>query len=361
MNLCKAPFTGMTIDPLGFIALCCNSVDRKNSFIKITEVDDLHEYFIGEQYEYWRELVLEEGFESIPSCRNCTMAVKNNASGEYLRFNNYKISTPLKINYLEVTNSNICNQNCSTCGSLYSTKWRKFEKDMPEWARHNVAATYLSDESINKIMKVLPNLQTLDLKGGEPFADKNNLKFLKELVVKNPECSVNITSNFEHIPDSWWETLSSLKNLKIGASIDGIGRKYDWIRSGDFENTLNNLQRFHSITGIKPSINVCVSVYNIFSLREISDFFDGYNVSMSNIVNTPKYLSPNIIKSDKLKKIVYEQFDGNIPSDLKNSMQYEELCDNQLIKKFKDYTNSMNKIRNSNIFDLEPNLVSIFD
>lgn len=361
MTFCKAPFTGMTIDPMGFIALCCNSVDRKNSFIKITEVDDLHDYFMGEQYKYWRELISEEGFESISSCRNCAVAVKNNFNGEYLRFNRYEISTPLKINYLEVTNSNICNQNCSTCGSLYSTKWRKFEKDMPEWARHNIPATHLSNESINKIMKVLPNLEILELKGGEPFADKNNLKFLKELVKTNPECYVNITSNFEHIPDTWWETLSLLKNLNIGASIDGIGKKYDWIRSGNFANTCENLEKFTSITGIKPCINVCVSIYNIFSLREISDFFSDYDIHMSNIVNTPKYLSPNIIESKRLKKILYDQFDGDIPGDLKASMSFEWLNDKDLIRKFNDYTHSINRIRNSNIFELEPKLSIAFD
>lgn len=360
MKFCKAPFTGMTIDPLGFIVLCCNSVDRKNNFIKITEVNDLHEYFLGEQYKEWRNKISSQGFDSIPSCLNCTNASKDNLNGEYLRFDQYNISNPLKINYLEVTNSNICNQICSTCGSFYSTKWQKQEKHLPEWARHNVKTNNLSDESISKIIKVIPQLEVLELKGGEPFADKNNLKLLKELLRCNPKCQVVITSNFHHISDEWWETLSKLENLSIGASIDGIFESYDWIRSGNFQNTYDNIEKFISITGIKPTINVCVSVYNILTLHEIRDFFPDFNVSMSNVVNTPTHLSPNIINTDDLKAIVYDQFYGAPPKDLIDSLDFKSISSTELVNKFKEHTNALNKVRKSNIFEIQPKLHSLF-
>ena len=100
-----------------------------------------------------------------------------------------------------MTTSNICNQTCVMCNSYFSTKWKKLEHHFIKAGfkeeRYPHPTMAYSKESTDKILKVLPNLKILQIKGGEPFADKNNLKILTKLAEVNPNCKVILVSNFQ--------------------------------------------------------------------------------------------------------------------------------------------------------------------
>lgn len=354
--LCKAPFLGITIDPAGWLQLCCATNNREYFGKKITDVDNLKDFFLSSSYDKIRNQMKEGGLESISQCQHCWGSL----NGEWTEADNYATKTynePLAIRYLEVTTSNICNQTCVTCSSYFSTKWRKLEK---QFGRGISPSFYLDDASINKILDVLPDLHYLQIKGGEPFADKNNLKILKELAKVNPECRLIITSNFQNIPDEWFEVLQSLKNIQAGASIDGIHRNYDWIRGGNFEQTISTMEKFYELTGSKIVINVCISLYNIFILKDIKEYFSSKeyveSIIFNNLVSYPEYLSINTLKKSKIISAVgiSEQF-GNI---LKVDGAIRP--DSFLVDKFYQHTNTMNNVRGFNIFDLQPELCEIF-
>ena len=360
---CKAPFTGLTIDPAGWIVMCCNTGDREQFGVKITDVEDLNEFFRDQQYQRVRNTISKEGFEAVPECWRCTKAIQNNMKSEVHNYDRYTPSKDLTIKYLEVTTSNVCNQTCAMCTSYFSTKWRKIERHMPEWAQENHPTFAMSDASIEKILRVIPGLDFLNIKGGEPFADKNNLKILTKAAETNPDCEIIITSNFQNIPDEWFEPLSKLKKLCIGASIDGVGKTYDWIRGGNFENTYANILKFKEKTGAHVGINMCTSIYNLYNLKETQEFFEGYSQNFYNVVITPPFLSPNLIDPIKLKKLLLEQYDydiRNISSNLWNIDPVEEYIKNQMRERFFEYTEALNKVRGFNIFDVHRQLYDIF-
>lgn len=355
--LCKAPFLGITIDPSGWIQLCCATNDRRYFNKKITDIDNLNDFFLSSSYDKIREDMRSSGLESIEQCSHCWGSL----SGEWTEADNYntkEYSEPLKIRYLEVTTSNVCNQTCVTCSSYFSSKWRKIEK---HFGREISPSFYLSDDSIDKILAVLPDLHYLQIKGGEPFADKNNLKILKELANVNPKCRLIITSNFQNIPEEWYETLALLKNIQAGASVDGIYETYDWIRGGRFQDTLETMERFYEVTGSPIVINVCVSIYNIFTLLDIKRFFEDKNyigsVIFNNIVNYPEHLSIRMLKKSDIISAVGFQDDSfrNI-----RLVEGSTFFDDELINNFMSHTNTMNMIRGSNIFTLQPQLADIF-
>ncbi len=363
MTFCRAPFTGITIDPAGNLNMCCSTANRRQFNTKISDIEDLGEFFLDTQMSELRQRMESRGLEKLPECKFCSRAVVNGLQAEVHNYNRYKIAEPLELRYLEVTTSNVCNQTCATCNSYFSTKWRKIEKHLPEEFQTNAKPSIIKTPDIDKILNVLPQLHHLNIKGGEPFADKNNLRILNKLVETNPTCEVIITSNFQNIPDEWWEPLSKLKNLIVGASIDGTGRTYDWIRSGNFENTYTNIQKFTSVVGYKPSINMCISIYNLFNLKETTDFFKGYTQNIYNVVYNPEHLSPNIIDSIKLKRLLLKQFEIN-PANISPNLWDIPTVEPELQKKRQDeflrYTDSMNKIRGFNIFDIHPQLAEIF-
>ena len=388
-NFCEAPFIGITIDPYGDINMCCNTLDRKQ-FAKahITEVDDLEEFFKGKEYERLRKQMTAVGPEGIKNCEICWIA-KQGGEAEIKNYWRraeevlFKPGKPLQLHFLEMTTSNICNQTCVMCNSYFSTKWKKLEHHFikagfeEERAAHPTMA--YSEESTDKILKVLPDLKILQIKGGEPFADKNNLKILTKLAEVNPNCKVILVSNFQNIPKEWWPVLEELNNLQVGASVDGIEDTYNWIRGGDFDKVIQNIEEFnnkiHCLSGF--SINMCISIYNLFNLRATQDYFKKFEnklfgelpqeligVNFYNVVTRPEYLSPAIVPESNLLKCIHSQYTYSEQKTMvaNNLIRIKQDPDSKALReKFKTHTNVMNNIRGFDIYDIEPRLKTIFD
>ena len=365
--LCKAPFLGLTIDPSGVIVLCCATNNRDYFKTNINDIESLNDFFLGPEYQHVRDVITKDGILGLPQCRSCWKAV----DGYWEEINNYNSkndpSDPLTIKYLEVTTSNVCNQTCVTCSSYFSSKWRKLEK---QFGRDASPSSYLNDSAVDKILEVLPTLEYLQIKGGEPFADKNNLKILKGLAETNPTCEVIITSNFQVLSDEWLSVLKLLPNIKAGASIDGVGESYNWIRGGNFEDTVANMELFYSETGNKVIVNSCVSIYNLFSIDTINDYFKEKDyveeILFNNIVDYPHYLSPKLLpkhvitKATRIQKVLHTNRGNNLS-------KLDSWCDSKpdeelkaLQAQFMQHTEQMNRVRGSDIFDLHPQLMRIF-
>lgn len=381
MTFCLAPYLGMTIDPKGWINLCCNVTDREHFGVTISQIDDLTDFFVSSQYKKVRDQVKNVGIENIDGdiCRVCRLAREGGYRAEIDTYDlktrrKYFEPVPTKIRYLEVTTSNTCNQTCVMCSSYFSTKWKSLESsfhnmDLDLDRGEGTDTFMMSEDDINKIMKILPDLKMLQIKGGEPFADKRNLRIARELAKVNPDCELTITSNFQKVSDEWFEVLSQLNNVCAGASIDGIGQTFNWIRGGDFDEVENNLLRFKN--EVKPkalNVNSCISVYNIFQMKEMWERYKGFNYNNYNVVTDPVYLKPGLFKKEQLWGIIHDQFGTldhpAISPNLKNcSIILEEEGEEKYKfrkKQFSWWTSRMNEVRGFDIFDLHPQLCDIF-
>ena len=192
MNSCKAPVTSMTIDPTGLVTLCCNFNNGHSTDIQKTlpsmyvkDIADLNEFFLKE-YQVFNYINKTHGWEALPECSECVVQKISKVPTTKGWYDNV-LNKPyehydknLKLRLLEVTSSNICNQMCAMCAPYFSTKWVKnINKIWPNRPHSNEKASYLNQEDVDKIVRIIPRLEVLMLKGGEPFADQNNLKFLR--------------------------------------------------------------------------------------------------------------------------------------------------------------------------------------
>ena len=398
--LCEAPFLGITIDPAGNINMCCNTMDRQQFDTKITDIDDLEKFFKGKQYERLRKKMANLGMERIKNCEVCWI-VNQGLEAEVTNYHrrakdiaqggipglsapnphkSFKIEDPVELQYLEMTTSNVCNQTCVMCDSFFSTKWKKIEHNF----KRTIHPTFsMSDESVDKILKVLPKLKILQIKGGEPFADKNNLKILTKLALVNPDCRVILVSNFQHIPDEWWPVLMALNCLQVGASVDGTYEMFNWIRGGSFDKVTENIKEFNNLVDCKFgfSVNMCISIYNLYNIKATQEYFKDYTCNVYNVVQSPTHLSPSIISRKKLQKIIKDDYGDdltNVSPNLLNINYLEEIensikikpsgeilektnASEMLIKKFISHTKTMNSVRGFSIYDVEPRLKTIFD
>ena len=69
--LCKAPFLGLTIDPSGWLTLCCATNNRQYFKTRVQDVEDLNDFFLGEEYEHLRKQMKSDGLGSISQCVGC--------------------------------------------------------------------------------------------------------------------------------------------------------------------------------------------------------------------------------------------------------------------------------------------------
>jgi hypothetical protein len=310
---CYWPTQGMTIDPLGYVNMCCTS---KTKGPHIDELPSLLDYFISDTYLEAREdFKVEEGYSKYKGCAGCHVNMFQNQPSYPAIFHlgrRYYKTYGSGFNYLELSTSNICNQSCVTCSSYFSSKWKKLEHLFHRKANKSFSH---SKTNIDKIIEVLPYLKQLMLKGGEPFADQRNLRILKELFAVNNKCHIDICSNMQEISKGFRTLIEKYaNNFSFTASIDGIGSNHNWIRGGDFNKSIRNMEELYAACGVKFSITPVMSIYNIKQLREIYDFFIDkpyayIKYDNINIVTTPRWSSVlYLLDQEEYDDIINEQF-----------------------------------------------------
>ena len=348
MNNCTFPWTGMVINPQGYITLCCIQ-DNSSKFtgLHISKVNNLIDYFNGKEYNAIRQEFEEKGWQNISECFICKNMVNKEIWSQYNASQQFDPSFN-KLQYLEFTTSNVCNQMCATCCSQFSNQWTleneiKFGRTMSD-KRH-----ILSDKDINKICESLTDLKELNIKGGEPFADIRNYKVIKKLFEVNDECKITIVTNGSLIPERYMDLIfKNPKRFFISVSIDAIGKRYEWIRSTPWEKTDNTLKELYYQTGVKADMNPVLSIYNAAHLSDIlnyikeSEYIRKYKSTISKLCSNQVY---NPAWANVECVFTQEQIDSiQKPFALKSRFNKKHYKDS--IK----YTQVMNKIRG---FDMD--------
>ncbi len=315
---CIVPETGITINPIGELVLCCAGDNTAIGHIK--DIDNVLDFFNSNVYNNLRKKFKLKQFPD-----QCDVCKIHHREGRIARFDSYNrfnfptyqqdiASDVIPIRFLEITTSNICNQMCVTCSGKYSSKWAPYEQQAVDvgltWRNENhkfhTEIYKMTDQDVDKILKIVPHLQHLTIKGGEPFADKNNIKILKLLGETNPKCRVEICTNFQLVTDYVIELLHKIDEVHVQASIDGTHSLYNWIRGGNFEKTINNIERYHNVEKRKVIVVSTISIYNWMDIVDLIDFFKDVKgvprISMANLVTFPKYCSPLYLNSQHIKE-----------------------------------------------------------
>ena len=344
MNNCTYPWTGMVIDPSGDIKLCCVQSD-KNRLLShhISKIDNLIDYFNGDSYEAVRTEFKEKGWYNIPACDGCKIPFDAGRlpTAHWSQSFNPSLN---KLQYLEFTTSNVCNQSCVMCSSKFSNQWVKIEH---MFGITNPGKTYiLTNEDIDKICESLSDLEELQIKGGEPFADIRNYKIIKKLFEVNDKCKVHIITNGSLIPKKYMDMIfKNPKRFQISASIDAIGKRYEWIRGGPWKQTNEMLQKLYYETGVKVDLVPCLSAYNTSSTSALNNYAKEsewviYNAKYyTNHVCWPKWCdAQNVFTQEQINLI------DDLPFPLISNFN------SYTYKTFLHNTNTMNSIRG---FDMD--------
>ncbi len=233
--------------------------------------------------------------------------------------------------FLELNLGNTCNLACRICHISASSKWRAhhhvlepniteedLDKEMKKYSKP------FEDDSIvwNELMNLLPQIQSLDVYGGEPMLMKKQWEILEESVKRGYAAtqSMSFNTNGTILTEKYIDILSAFKFCRVGLSLDGTGDKFKYLRyPGNWKTVDTNIKTWlertkHIKDKIKFVVSYTVSILNVLYIFDMVDYVveTGLTLHMGfvhnpghlAIDNLPLHIKPKIVEilENKLNK-----------------------------------------------------------
>lgn len=444
-KLCPIPWIHQAVRSTGDLRVCCHAShgpnqgilkDKEGNSLKAQNTDlkqarnhpllkEIRKYMIQGKWhpECKRcQTETESGVNSRPIYENQTWI----DSGLYcweemLKFTDGDgtINTDqIECSFYDIRLGNFCNLKCRMCGPTDSSLWYddyaklwntttykdshgevelvknlkgKFapKNDPYQWYEKDGYWLQMNDrmEEIKKMMIV----------GGEPLLIEKHYDFLQECVTKGYASNIILeyNSNCTTIPQRAFDLWQEFKEVRIGASVDGVNEVNDYIRyPSKFSHIHKNLIKLKEAKGnYKIWIAATINVYNILHLPDFIEWIiqnDLFNVTnadvrpvltphplhrpkFQNIRILPKLVKQHVEKKFNLKKIDLEKTiakkikdptqrawairDMNKILDEYINFMWEDDYSDQL-DKFWQTTRKLDQMRN---LSLEKNLPELFE
>ena len=315
MSNCIWIDNGMCVSAFGKAVFCCMIHDQGMSV-----ADDLSTY--NERMMAERSKPKTDGW--LDACGSCKKKEDSGATSRRMRYidkvekwGQARIKKG-KIQFLDISFGNTCNQMCSMCSSAFSSKWLKRDKKMLDTgitfrdnsksqhgALHVPEAWHLNQDKLDEILSMVDeDTIQCDIKGGEPLYDKMFEYFCKGLIERSPRIRISVSTNLTKLSDERLEFIKTMPEAQFGLSIDGIGKTYEFVRGWHDWNIIDrNTRRLaQAIDGVrqKISINFTLMRYNMDQLPAVYDYLEDVakesghrlNLYLGQIATSPRSMSP---------------------------------------------------------------------
>lgn len=313
-TLCPQPWTHLEVNNQGSIKPCCVSQQIFGNVSK----NNLQEIFHHADMQDLRRQLLS-GHQP-PGCSKCwqleSLGLTSNRQ-QHLAVKKRQLmtsylSTP-RLCSLDLKPGTSCNFKCRICGpdasSLHALELAKDKQipmiSHPDWI----------DNHADQIHDLLPQLENLDLYGGEPFLMKK-LTTLVQTIVKQGsagQVTLHYNSNGSVFPEFLLPCWKHFQHVDIHFSIDNLGDRFEIERGGKWKQTEKNIIDLLQLdlVNVKISIMPTVSIMNIYYLDELLDWADALNLPVNfNILSNPVCLAISAL-TNAAKEMVLQKYRYN--------------------------------------------------
>jgi radical SAM protein with 4Fe4S-binding SPASM domain len=354
-TVCAIPWTNLEIGQDGSITPCCMSKMTLGNIKNTT----LEQAFHSDRLKKLRSSLLS-GDRPI-ECNSCWKVEEKNLTS--IRMHNIKrlkkelltkyLDQP-QISTLDIKFNNTCNFKCRLCGplssSLFAAEEHKF-LNKPLVIQENWGE---SQNFIDQIIEHLPNIQNIDMYGGEPFLIKKFTEVLK-LAVENKHSQhirLHYNSNGSIWPEQFLPYWASFKMVDIHFSIDAIGNQFELQRGGKWQQVEDNILKLKNLglPNLSISIMPTVSAMNIYYIDQVYDWATKHEFPIFVSHARGKGLElQNLTKQAKI--MIIEKFKNHPWHEMKNIIKIiQELPDSDG-KDFQDKIGWFDRIRGENFSD----------
>ena len=324
---CMMPWVHTHIWPNGNAFPCCMS----DSDIEYGNLNDnsLEEIWNSEKYKKLRKNMLNE--KESPECTRCYEMEKSNIWTLRKNTNKYYIGhwdrvettqedgtvEELNMGYMDIRVSNICNFRCRTCGPELSSAWYEDHSKLYGQPPENPKMMNIANNEKfwNELQPLLLTVEEACWAGGEPIITEEHYKILDFWIEnKMKDVRLRYTTNFSNlyfkkksILDYW----NSFNDVRIAASLDGMGKRGELIRAGTEWDVIedNRRQMIKECPDVYFEITPTVSIMNVYHLPDFHrnwvdrGLLEPNNIRV-NMLTYPDYYRIQIIPKEERKKFI---------------------------------------------------------
>ena len=292
-----------------------------------------------------------------------------------------------EMTYWDIRFSNLCNLKCRSCGHIFSSQWYQDQAKLAggDWKTHNTVLNIAGKSETDMWEQLMPHLDYVEqiyFAGGEPLMMEEHYLILEELERRERfDVRLIYNTNFTHtqlkdrtVFDYW----KKFKSVAVGASLDGMGPRAEYIRKGTDWAVVEENRR--QMLEICPSVDFYVSpTLSIMNALHLPDFHRDW---VTKGFLKPQDLNVNILQDPahyridvapiKYKQRIRMAYDEHLewlrPLDplqratvgFESAVTYMMSTDNSnLLPKFWSKTRELDQIRNENILDIIPELTEL--
>jgi len=309
--------------------------------------------------------------------------------------------------YYDLRFGNLCNLACRMCGPEDSHTWYKDWVNMygNKWDDTHGKVTLEKNENgrwvtdaydwhysttfWEHIESNIKNIEHVYMAGGEPLMIERHYEFLQKCIDSNNAHRITIeyNTNLTNIPTKVLVLWEKFKRIKIGASIDGMGKVLEYQRyPAKWSAIEKNLKIVDTLPNVDAWIACTVTNLNVYHIPEFINWIvkqefkrigAGKNIKIMShhMCHKPWYSSVRVLPQDIKDDIVahyekckttFDNFDDatnkracKILDSISNYMQGKDESDK--LSNFIDYTVKLDNLRNQNILDIVPEYKGLFN
>ena len=296
-KFCVLPWVSLEASPIGTVRPCCLAQDEivdSNSVkfnLKTANFDDIR----NSEYMYQLRQAFLAG-ERPATCNRCWAEESAGRTSKRMHtlerlkhiVNDTEWDHDAKpLMFLDLKLGNICNLKCRICGSWSSSSFATEELQALPKERQRESFHYQmlragawprgSEEFWKQLESGMSEIRYIEFTGGEPFMIREHFDLLSRLVASGHANNIEIhyNTNGTHFPDSAEEIWSNFKHVEIAFSIDDVGERFEYQRSGAKWNEVNhNIFQFRNMRdrNLNMTLQVCctVNVFNVCYLEDVA-------------------------------------------------------------------------------------------
>lgn len=362
-SLCVLPFLQFNILPNGYATPCCTS----GTILRNDQGEELNilthsfeEIWRSKSLAEMRQLMLEG--QTVQACAGCfSKDAKTYAS--YRDEMNYKLLQPdengeypvdFAERFLDLCRSfkwfrpkfsiavddlnavtlgkpksfdlrvdNKCNLKCVICGPAWSSQieldpvhsaWANDKMERPTQTRFESNKNWArSPQLAEEVFEFGRSAEYVQLAGGEPFASRVCMDWMKEMV-RTRQCErvdLKIFTNAQLLTRDIVDMLAQFRTVVLVLSIDAYGKQYEYVRyPGKWSNLEKNIPLVAELKALladrcEAYINFTLSAFTLLSIRPLLDWALEHDLKvMLSYAGWPKYVSAINIPPDTKPVIV---------------------------------------------------------
>ena len=279
-------------------------------------------------------------------------------------------SITIRSQYYDLRFGNMCNLACRMCGPTDSHTWYEqwlgyhggtsYEDthgtvELTRNTKGRLATTdydwHNSETFWKQIEENIPYIEHVYMAGGEPMMIERHYEFLQRCIDSGHAKNIMIeyNTNMTSLPPRVLEMWKEFKQIRIGASVDGMGDMLEYQRWPiKWKQAKANLEKVDNLPdNVIAWIAFTVTAYNIFHLPEFMMWKlkeSGYKkinsssakpIITHHVAHGPKRANIRLLNKE-LKQDVHEHYDY-----YKNKLAKDETIDSNIKKKFNKILDSV--------------------